>query len=122
MTEYHRPSFGNALRDWGTEQFNQSLKVELKALGAGHLPLHGGTNQGGWVDDSDLDVTVISARDSGQAIKVRLSVFFTEVVGGCSCGDDPFGLPACCTLQVTIEKQTGIAGFEVIEEPVQGDI
>lgn len=120
MTENHRPRFGNALRDWGTERFNQSLKGELKALGAGNLPLHGGTNQGGRVDDSDLGVTVISARDSGQAIQVRVSVFFTEVVGGCSCGDDPFGLPACCTLQVTIEKQTGMAAFEVIEVPTQG--
>ena len=85
-------------------------------LGAEVLPLQAATLHGGQVDGCDIAVTVIDSRESGQAIQARVGVFFTELIGGCSCGDDPHTVPAYCVLQVTIDKQTGDAGFEVVGE------
>jgi hypothetical protein len=49
-------------------------------------------------------------------------VFFTEVVGGCSCGDEPFEQPVYCELGVTIDRQSGEAVFNVIESAGQGGV
>jgi hypothetical protein len=103
------PRLANALRDWGTDGFAATLKRELLALGPGALPLHLGTTQGGIVDDSALDATVLAFEDEGERIGVRIGCFFTEVVGGCSCGDDPMPAHAYCELRVSIDKATGEA-------------
>ncbi len=118
MTENNSPRFAGALLDWGTPRFDQTLKNEIEALEVACLPLSRGTGSGGRIDGSDLAVTVISARENGLTVQARVGVFFTEIVGGCSCGDEPFSQPAYCMLQVTIEKQTACAGFELIDESV----
>jgi len=105
-----------ALRDWGTARFATSLQQAIEALGSDCLPLAAGTREGGHVTDEGLAVSVIEAADRGACIAVRIGVFFTEVVGGCSCGDDPYTLPGYCQLQVTIDKQTCRAGFAFIDE------
>ena len=116
MTETNSPRFADALQDWGTPRFEQMLKNEIEALEPACLPLSRGTGLGGRIDGPDLAVTIISARENGQTIQARVGVFFTEIVGGCSCGDEPFSQPAFCVLQVSIDKQTSHAGFELIDE------
>ena len=116
MAEMKGPSLTDALRDWGTEKFEGTLKRELENLAAKCLPLHEGLGAGGLIDDSHLAVTVISARETGQFIHAKVGVFFTEIVGGCSCGDDPFTRPACSYLLVTIDKLTAVAGFVGVDE------
>jgi hypothetical protein len=121
MVEYPGTRLPAALRDWGTNDFERTLQAEIMALDAGILPLQGVTGRGGRVD-SRVDVTLISSHDGGQVIQAKVGVFFGEIIGGCSCGDDPFTQPAYCMLLVTIEKQTASAGFEVIEEPERDGI
>lgn len=111
------PCLTGLLPYWGTREFDPALKRAIEGLAAGSLPLGGVLGQGGLVDDSDISVTVIHTRENGQTLLAKVGVFFTEVVGGCSCGDDPFTQPAYCMLLVTIDRQTASAGFEVIEEP-----
>jgi hypothetical protein len=89
---------------WGTPAFVSILKSELEALPAGSLPLDDATTQGGRVDGEGITVTVLQAADAGDAIHARVKVFFTEVVGGCSCGDEPMRIPAHCALRVEITK------------------
>ncbi len=116
MTENHSPRFASALQDWGTPRFEQTLKNEMQALDAACLPLSRGTGSGGRIDGSDLTITIISALEKGQTLQARVGVFFTEIVGGCSCGDEPFSQPAYCLLQVVIDRQTACARFELIDE------
>ena len=112
------PRFASALQDWGTPRFDRTLKNEIEDLEAACLPLSRGTGLGGWIDGSDLAVTIISSCENGQVVQARVGVFFTEIVGGCSCGDEPFSQPVYCLLQVTIEKRTARAAFELIDESV----
>ena len=118
MTDSQAPSLAAAVRDWGTEAFTSTLKADIEALDGACLPLYPGTQAGGHIDDSDLTVTVLSARACGPVIESRIGVFFTEVVGGCSCGDEPFTRPGYCQLRVTIDLQTARAGFEPVEDGV----
>lgn len=120
MTDTQAPGLTAAVRDWGTEQFERTLKSDIEALDGGCLPLYQGTQAGGRVDDSDLSVTVISSRARGSVIESCIGVFFTEVVGGCSCGDEPFTQPGYCELRVTIDRHTARAGFELIDDGMQG--
>ncbi len=96
---------------WGSPAFAATLKSEIEALPAGSLPLDGATTQGGRVAEQGIAVTVLQAEDAGHAIHVRLGVFFTEVVGGCSCGDEPIPLEAHCELRVEIAKADAVARF-----------
>jgi hypothetical protein len=103
----HRQVLTKALGDWGTAGFATSLKRELLALGPATMPLHLGTTQGGIVDESSLDATVLGFEEEQGTIKARVGFFFTEIVGGCSCGDDPLASQAYCELLVLIDRATG---------------
>ncbi len=103
-----------SLQHWQRDGFDQALKQELQGLPAGSLPLEQAACRGGIVDDSDLSVTVIEAADDGGFIRVRAGIFFTEIVGGCSCGDDPIRENAYCEILVRIDNTTAAAEFEAI--------
>jgi len=95
--------------------FERELKAALEHLPPGTLPLAQATTQGGQVDDGDISVTVVAVRDDGDVIRARVMVFFSEIVGGCSCGDDPLSSTAQGELEVWIDRRTAAAQFTVIE-------
>ena len=104
----------NTLRDWNSVTFNQTLKAELESLPVGSLPLAKGTSEGGYVDDSNLSVTVLQTHDDEQYIQAKLGIFFTEIMICCGCGDDPTPKNAYCEMQVQIDKSTADAHFTVL--------
>ena len=106
-----------ALQDWDTPRFEQTLKHALEKLAPADLPLSRACNAGGLIEDKRLAVTVISTDAALQAIHVRLGIFFSELVGGCSCGDEPYSQPVYCQLQVSIDRQTAEASFELLDSP-----
>jgi hypothetical protein len=99
---------------FGRDGFERTLKRELEALGPDSLPLQRGTHRGGQVDDSDISVTVIDAAQEGGLVVARIGVFFNEIVGGCSCGDDPLCENAFCEIRVEIDRATAEARFEAL--------
>jgi hypothetical protein len=103
------PRFTAALRDWGSEHFAATLKREILALGPSDLLLHRVTTQGGLVDGAGIDATILDTTEDDGALVVRVGIFFTEVVGGCSCGDEPASSQAYCEVQLRIDKDTAEA-------------
>lgn len=110
------PDFSGCLQARGTAAFPRELKATLLGLDAGVLPLHKGVSQGGYVDASNLDATVLDVIDNGEEIRARIGVFFTELVGNCACGDEPVPVQAWCVLQVAIDTATAMASFSVLAE------
>jgi hypothetical protein len=104
------------LNDCRSGLFARQLKHELEHLQAGTLPLEQATTQGGQVDDSNISANVIEVREDGGWIRARVGIFFNEVVGGCSCGDDPLSVNAYCQIQVSIDRASATAEFAVIPE------
>jgi hypothetical protein len=72
--------------------------------------------QGGMVDDSDIAVSVLTSREASDVIETKVVVFFSEIVGGCNCNDDPVSANLQCTMLVSIDKHNADARFSLLEE------
>jgi len=107
-------TFYDSIQNFNSEKFNQTLKAQIKALAPGSLPLEKGLTQGGYVDDSDIDITILHNNETDTEFSIKLGVFFTEIVINCGCGDDPMPINAYCEMRMLINKQTANAIFEVI--------
>jgi hypothetical protein len=103
------PRFPEALAAWQSDVFGRVLKEEIESLSPGTLPLHLGTAQGGFVDDSDIAATVLTSAEEAGSICADVGIFFTEIVGGCSCGDEPEAVNAYCRLRIHIDKSSAEA-------------
>lgn len=101
-------------RVWSEESFARTLKQELENLPQGSLPLARATTQGGYVDDANICCSILSFESRGTTIRAKVGVFFTEIVIGCGCGDDPFEQNAYCEMMVEIDKHTASANTRII--------
>jgi len=110
------PKLLDVLQQWPSGAFNAALKQRLEALPAGSLPLEHGVTRCGIVDDSHISVTVINTRQLENGVEARIGIFFTEIVAGCVCGEDPTAENAYLELLVTIDQITGDTQFEPIPE------
>jgi hypothetical protein len=110
------PRLPAALTAWQSDDFARVLKDEIESLDSGTLPLSQGTSQGGMVDDSDVTATVLTSKENEESIIAVVGVFFTEIVAGCSCGDEPEEINAHCLLQVRIDKASARARIHVISD------
>ena len=110
-----RPGLVNTLREWPHGSWKSVLKHEIEALPSGSLPLEKAVTRCGIVDDSDISVTVINACQNAVSIQAKLGVFFTEIVAGCVCGEDPTAENSYCELLAHIDKITGAVDFELIQ-------
>jgi len=100
-------SLAQCLEAVDSTDFGDCLARALKALPAGSLPLQGGCDQGGLVDDRDISASVLSVDQTKDCVTARVGVFFTEIVGGCNCNDDPLEANAYCVLEVAIDRTDG---------------
>lgn len=98
-----------SLAAWGTPAFAATLKRELQRAGAGALPLQQALAQSSAVAGDAIEVMVIGTSDDAQGIRARIGVFFSGIVAGCSCADDPTPVEAqneYCELLLTIDRRT----------------
>jgi len=105
-----------SLQAWNTAAFARTLKDELAGIGAGGLPLYAATSLGGRVDERALDVTLLGKGETATELDLRVGVFFVEIMGGCSCGDDPVESNAWCELRVRIDKATAAARIDLAHD------
>jgi hypothetical protein len=97
-----------------TGRFKQTLKQELENLSSGVLPLHQATQRGGKADDSNISALINSVTETDSELQIKVGVFFHEIMGGCSCGDEPPSENTYCDLLVSIDKATAAARFKVV--------
>ena len=108
-----------ALEAWGTPAFDATLKEAIRGLGVDELPLQLGLTTGSYALDDKLDVTVINAVEKDQCIRVKAGIFYTGMIPGCSCADDPTPVEEhteYCVVQLDISKTTGETAFTLLEE------
>ncbi len=101
--------FANALQVWGTPQFNAILKREIEGLESAQLPLQQGLTSSSQALDARVNAMIIDVSDAGRVIRARVGIFYTGIVAGCSCADDPTPVTEqneYCVVQLTIDKAT----------------
>lgn len=104
-----------SLHAWPGATFAGALKAEIEALPAGSLPLDKATLTGWHIDDSHITASVLRVKDDAARIAADIGIFFTEIIAGCSCGDEPQSQSNYCELRVSIDKDSGNATFAVPE-------
>lgn len=89
-----------ALTAWQSTDFTAVLKEEIEQLDAEMLPLQQGMSQSSY----------ISVADKAGFIRVKAGIFYSGVIAGCNCADDPSPIdeqPEYCEVEFEIDKATG---------------
>jgi len=98
-----------SLNAWETPGFRDALKLEIEQLDAGLLPLQQGLAVSSYVTERPFQVMILSVREEAGSIQVRAGIFYTGVIAGCSCADDPTPvdeLNEYCEVQLVIDRKT----------------
>ena len=105
----------NAAKAWGTERFSAVLKREVEQLPATALPLQAGLVASSYVlDTNGITAMVIKAVEHDGKLRAKVGVFYSGILGGCACADDPTPVnenAEYCVLAVEIDRRTGEASF-----------
>ena len=103
------------LAAWGGDAFENVLKLELTeklAEQKSELPLQAAMCHGSNVTDEPIGISVLGYQHLDNQLQVRIGVFFSSLIAGCSCADDPTPvqpIPEYAEMQVDIHLQTGEA-------------
>ncbi|MBL8486262.1 MAG: hypothetical protein JNK22_04180 [Rhodocyclaceae bacterium] len=98
-----------SLAAWNTSAFAETLRQELEAAGAGHLPLQAGLAATSVAVEEGLRVLFLGAEETPGQIRVRVGIFYSGIVAGCNCADDPTPVepqPEYCDLILLIDRET----------------
>lgn len=110
------PLFPRTLHDWPHNAGVAAIKADLEAMHPDRLPLHLATTQGGVVEPRGLTASVLRVSRDGDRLHARAGVFFTEVVGGCNCHDDPIRANGYCVLGIDLDAVSGTVHFELLAD------
>ena len=111
--------FIDALNAWGTPDFNAILRQEIERLTAEQLPLQQGLSSTSHALDNGISAMIISVAAEESVIRAKAGIFYTGIVAGCSCADDPTPVTEqgeYCVVQVTIDKATAEATLVLLDE------
>lgn len=107
-----------ALRAWGSPQFEAVLKQEIAQF-ADQLPLQQGLSTGNYVTADPITVSIIGVADLEKVIRVSAGIFYQSVIGGCSCADDPTPVSEIneyCVVQLDIDRVTAATAVALVPE------
>ena len=108
-----------SLKAWGLNHFSTVLKQEVEALNPQYLPLQQGLALSSHVTNRPIQVMVIAASDTVQFISVKAGVFYTGVIAGCNCADDPSPIDEqneYCVIQLDIDKTTSDTQISLVPD------
>ncbi len=94
---------------WGTPDFENTLKQEIAQIGAEQFPLQQGLSTSSYAVDNKLDVMILNVSDEAGFIRAKAGIFYSGIIPGCSCADDPTPVNEnneYCVVQLDIDKMT----------------
>lgn len=97
------------LTAWGTPDFKQVLKDEIRNIDITLLPLQQGLSRTSYVSDGDIDAVILNVADSENSIRIKTGIFYAGINAGSCCADDPTPVSEqteYCELQLDIDKKT----------------
>lgn len=78
-----------SLKAWDTENFNKIFKNEVIALDKQLLPLQKGLTFSSYVSAEKISPVIISNSITSTHLLIKTTIFYTGIIAGCSCADDP---------------------------------
>ena len=83
------PGQRDSLATVAAAELPSMLASVLSSLSLDALPLPDCASRGGIIDPEDWSLSTLHVDRTAATLTARLSVFFTEIVGGCNCHDEP---------------------------------
>lgn len=102
---------------WGSDAFNEVLKAEMHDLSAHELPLQQGLSLSSFVSAEPFQVMIIHAAEESGVIRVKAGIFYSGIIAGCSCSDDPTPTDVqaeYCEVECAIDMTTGEAEIKLL--------
>ncbi len=110
-------SLTHSAQAWDTPDFNKTLKAEICNLDASLLPLQQALAQSSYTEGNNRNVVILKMEDDSNYIFAKIGVFYTGIIPGCACSDDPTPdneYNEYCELQLKIDKSTGNSEVELL--------
>lgn len=101
-----------------TPEFATVLKRELETLALDQLPLQQALARGNQVLDDKRTVLILSVDEGPEVIRAKVGVFYSGIIAGCSCADDPTPVEAVneyCEMWLALDKRTGEAAVSLVD-------
>lgn len=107
------------LSAWKTDDFEQTFKKELAEVSHDQLPLQKALSLSSYVSEDKVSPILIRASETGTQLLIKAGVFYTGIIAGCSCADDPTPLDTqneYCEILLDIDLATAEASVQLVEE------
>lgn len=112
------PVLTNARDAWGTPRFGAALKQDIERLNPDLLPLQEALSASSVALTDKLEARIIEASERDGVIRVRAGIFYSGVVAGCSCADDPTPIETqneYCEVQLDIDRATAMTTVTLLQ-------
>ena len=107
-----------ALQANHSPEFNKALKNEIQDLDPNLLPLQQGLSLSSYVGKTPFSVVILNVSEEADYMKIKVGIFYTGIIAGCSCSDDPSPTDEqneYCDLLFSINKNTANTEVELID-------
>jgi len=107
-----------SLAAWRSPIFEKEFKNEMRSINTDLLPLQAGLSQTSYVQSGKIDAVVLNVTESENHLRVRASIFYSGVIAGSCCSDDPTPVadqPEHCEMEFVINKITAETKISIIE-------
>jgi len=104
---------------WGTPEFKDVFKQEFERIEAALLPLQQGLTLSSHVSDQAFQVMILGVNEEAGLIRVKAGIFYTGIIAGCSCADDPTPIDEqneYCVVQFDIDRATAQTTVALLAE------
>lgn len=108
-----------SLNAWGSSKFGDVLKQEVEKLDRQHLPLQQGLAATSHVSERPIQVMILGVAEEPECIRVRAGIFYTGVISGCNCADDPSPVDEqneYCVVQIDIDRTTAESTVSLVKD------
>lgn len=108
-----------SLDAWQTPAFRTVLKAEIEGLDRALLPLQQGLSRSSHANPDSLEVVILASEEAPEHIGVKAALFYTGIIAGCSCADDPTPVDEVvehCEIRLEISKDSGLATLSLAED------
>lgn len=98
-----------SLKAWATSDFKQVVQQEIAQLQRESLPLQQGLSISSHVTDRPVQAMILGTQEEADLIRVKAGIFYTGIISGCSCADDPTPIAEqneYCVMEFCIDKQS----------------
>lgn len=108
-----------ALSAWQSPDFAAVMKEEIESLDADLLPLQQGLSQSSHARSDKLSARIISVVEEADCLLVKAGLFYTGIIAGCSCADDPTPVDEIneyCEVRLDIDRQSAATRITLLQD------